>query len=51
MIKKVFQCKTCGEKFQIEVLSSEDIRERERIQKPMYLIRCKNCGSGNIMEI
>ena len=47
MEKKVFICKKCGFVFEIEVVSSEEARDRKI---PTHPISCNRCGSYEIEE-
>lgn len=52
MIKKKYQCRQCGYKFEISIFESEgEKREWEqRKRHPAEPIRCKKCGSHNVVE-
>lgn len=51
MIKKLFYCKNCDEKFQIEVLTLDEKQELIKLRKPARPAVCPYCRSGNIIEI
>lgn len=51
MARKRYQCQQCGCKFIVNVLSDKEKEEFIQKRRPIRPIRCKECGSGNIIEI
>lgn len=43
-----FRCKSCGNRFEAEVLDEDEEREAERQRRPTYTIQCPQCRRTDI---
>lgn len=41
--RKRFRCKNCGERFEVEVLTEEEVRERARRNEGTSPVCCPKC--------
>jgi DNA-directed RNA polymerase subunit RPC12/RpoP len=46
-----YECRTCGNRFEVPVLTDKERREAERDRQPVYGIKCPRCGSPNLKRI
>jgi transposase-like protein len=46
-----FRCRQCGDGFVVNVLSPEEIAERQRLRLSCGPIRCPQCGSLNVDRV
>ena len=45
-----YRCKSCGVRFEVQVLTERERREAERERRPVYGISCKKCGSRDVQR-
>jgi DNA-directed RNA polymerase subunit RPC12/RpoP len=47
-IRTRYRCLTCGERFEADVLTKEEARERDRDNRPRYPIACPKCRRADV---
>ena len=48
MIRKRFQCRNCGERFEADTFEKGEAKEK---RVPTGPVRCPNCRSDNVVEV
>ena len=43
-----YRCKNCDEGFVIEVLTKDEVKDRQKAGLPTSSIRCPRCGSDRV---
>ena len=45
-----YQCQNCGNRFEAEVLTPEEVRQRERERRPMGQVHCPRCNRTDVRD-
>lgn len=46
-----YQCRRCGERFEVAILTEREKRDAERERKPIFAIQCPKCHSQDVKRI
>ncbi len=49
--KARYQCKDCGDRFEVQILTEREQRQAQQDQRPVAAIRCPKCGGRNLHRI
>lgn len=42
-VRKRYRCRSCGKRFEVDVLTADEMREAERQRRPTSPISCPEC--------
>ena len=48
--RKRYRCRNCGEKFEIDVLTADESRDRQRNNVPVSAVSCPKCRHQDLQE-
>ena len=43
-----YQCRRCGERFEVAILTEREKRDAQRDRKPFFAIQCPKCHSQDL---